>query len=177
MDPPYIVARDPDCPLHGVEEIRPFPLSPSYSVTESGKVRRIDAAEFLRPCVLKRGDYLAVSLWENGKGRTWPVHQIVALTFLDKRPSPKHEVAHIDGIKTNNHWRNLRWATRQENERDKITHGTSNHGERNGSAKLTNAEVLAIINAPRTRGYQMRLAEQYGVTQSAISNIIRGKRR
>ena len=160
-----------------LHQFRPVPFSPSYRVAENGTVRRITSAKPLRPCMLKRGGYLAVSLWENGKGKTWQVHQIVALTFLEKRPSPNHYVAHNDGNKHNNHWHNLRWATRAENEHDKIAHGKSNHGERNGSAKLTNPQVLAIRCWPRWRGYQTYLARQYGVTQSAISNIVRGKRR
>lgn len=204
MDPPHIVARDPDCPLHGVrsqpdffeekmnvatlEEIRRIPFAPSYQITESGKVRRIGGSNFLRACALKRGGYLAVALSENGRLKTWPVHKLVAAAFLDKQPSSKHEIAHNDGDKLNNHWRNLRWATRAENERDKIAHGRSNRGERNGGAKLTDAQARQVIlrskSLPRSSGGRRirkgeiaKLAIEFGVTASAIWQIINGYRR
>lgn len=159
------------------EETRRFPANPNYCVSESGKVGRIGTHGHLSPCSLKRGGYLAVNLWRDNRGRTWPVHQIVCIAFHGERPTPKHDAAHIDGNKANNHWTNLRWATRAENEADKVRHGTSNRGERNGMAKLSDAQAAAIIAESAGGITQQLLAEKYGVTKGAISNIIRGKRR
>ena len=122
---------------------RRIPFSPSYLVSEIGDVKRGRLASTLRPCRLKRGGYLAVSLWEGGKGRTWPVHQIVTIVFHRERP-PKMDAAHIDGDKANNHWRNLRWATRAENEADKILHSRDNSGDRNGMSKAAQARRAAL---------------------------------
>lgn len=50
-------------------------------------------------------------------------------------------------------------------------------GEKNGMAKLTKPEVMAIRRVYRAGGVtQYKLADQYGVTQSAISNIVRYRR-
>ena len=159
------------------EETRLFPGNRQYCVSESGKVGRIGRYENLSPCVLKRGGYLAVNLWRENRGRTWPVHQLVCITFHGERPSPNHDAAHVDGNKTNNHWTNLRWATRAENEADKVRHGTSNRGERNGMAKLTDEQAAIVISESLRGVSRQTLAERYGVTPGAISNIVRGRRR
>lgn len=113
----------------------PFPLSPSYAVTPHGDIVRIDTGTILRPAPRNSSGYLAVSLWEGGKGQTWFVHQVVALTFHGPRPSPQHHAAHDDGNKLNNHFSNVVWKTKVENERDKIAHGRTNRGDRNGMSR------------------------------------------
>lgn len=117
----------------------PFPLSPSYAVTPHGDIVRIDTGAILRPGVRNSSGYLAVSLWEAGTGKSWFVHQIVAFTFHGPRPSPTHHAAHDDGNKLNNHYSNVIWKTKVENERDKIAHGRSNHGQRNGMSRTARA--------------------------------------
>lgn len=159
------------------EEARVCPGFRGYFVTESGKVGRIGFPGYRKPCRMKRGGYLAVSLWQSNKGKLRPVHQLVALAFLGDRPSPDHHVAHNDGNKENNHWTNLRWATRKENEADKILHGTTNRGERNGQAKLTNEQTQQIKDRLARGERPSAIARDYPVTPSAISQIKRGARR
>lgn len=160
-------------------ETRPVPSNPLYEVSEYGDVRRIGNEAWLRPQTLIRGGYLAVSIWRNGRGRLRTIHSLVAEAFLPPKPSHSYQLAHNDGDRTNNHWRNLRWATRSENEQDKVGHGTSNRGERNGCAKITDREAALIrhvcLGGPR--GVQALFAEFFGVHQSTISNITHGKRR
>lgn len=98
---------------------------------------RLDTQSILRPARRAKNGYLAVSLWENGVGRTWFVHQIVAFTFLGERPSSQHHAAHDDGDKLNNCRSNIKWKTKIENEHDKIAHGRSNHGDRNGMSEVS----------------------------------------
>lgn len=168
------------------EVTRVVPFNRNYCVSESGKVGRIGTTGWLRPSVAKRGQYLTVSLWHGGKGHTVPVHQIVAVAFLGPKPSPKHEVAHWDGVKPHCHWRNLRWATRAENEADKVRHGTANIGERNGQAKLTDEQVRQIKARPLRRstggvkvkkGELQALAAEFGVSTNNIWQIINDYRR
>lgn len=71
--------------------------------------------------------------------------------------------------------RHLRWATQSENQADRVTHGTSNRGERCGSAVLTLADVVRI-RALAGIERQRDLARQYGVAQATISKIQRGER-
>jgi hypothetical protein len=166
-----------NAPVRKFEITRRVPFSPSYCVSESGRVGRIGTTAWLRQFPAKRGNYLTVSLWEKNIGKTWPVHQIVAITFHGPRPSSQHEVAHRDGRKPNNHWRNLRWATRVENEHDKVAHGRTNRGERNGQAKLSDNQAREIVAAYASGETQRSIASRYAIDQSQVSNIVRGKRR
>ena len=43
------------------------------------------------------------------------VHRIVCRAWHGPPPTPKHQVNHIDGDKTNNHPENLEWVTQTEN--------------------------------------------------------------
>lgn len=64
--------------------------------------------------------------------------------------------------------RHLEWGTTTQNMADRVTHGTSNRGERCGTAKLTTADVRAIRASTET---QRLVAERYGITQTAVSMI------
>jgi hypothetical protein len=67
----------------------------------------------------------------------------------------------------------LRWATHAENMADRKLHGTVNRGERNGKTTLTEADVIAIREAPAKL---KPLMERYGLSKHAISKIRSGKR-
>lgn len=103
------------------------------------------------------------------------VHSLVCTAFHGPRPSPKHQVAHKDGDKTNNAAVNLRWATAKENIADKILHGTMAHSEANGRAKLTIEQVREIRRRMAEGETQKGLAQAYGVAASNISHIATGK--
>jgi hypothetical protein len=126
---------------------------------------------------MKRGGYLVVGLWHSGKGKLRPVHILVALAFRGPRPSPNHDAAHHDGNKLNNHWTNIFWKTRTENEADKVRHGTSNRGERNGQAKVTDSQAAEIATRARAGEKQADLAREFGLSGSAVSLISTGARR
>jgi len=68
----------------------------------------------------------------------------------------------------------LRWATKKENEADKLLHGTILYGERNGSARLDKDSVRLIRQLAGVKK-QRELAEQFGVAQTTISFVLREK--
>lgn len=88
-------------------------------------------------------------------------------------PTPKHEAAHSCGkghlgcINPNH----LRWATKLENERDKVAHGTAPRGERQNHAKLTAEQVVEIRSLSATHSNR-ELADRYGVTTGPIWHIV-----
>ena len=85
-------------------------------------------------------------------------------------PTPRHEAAHSCGTRGCMNRRHLRWATRKENEADKLKQGRP-HGPRremHGCHKLTEAEVLAIRACG---GSQSKTAAQYGVSQTTVWEI------
>lgn len=110
---------------------------PGYGVTEDGRVisetnwRGYGDRE-LRQHKNKDG-YFFVRLNIEGKRRKLRVHTLVALAFHGERPSPQHQVRHLDGTRTNNHANNLRWGTISENAMDRQRHGTCRAAE-NGRA-------------------------------------------
>ena len=63
-------------------------------------------------------------------------------------------------------------GTIEANQADKAAKGRGLSGERQPHSKLVEADVLAIRNDTRS---QQKIAEQYGVSQSQISNIKLGR--
>lgn len=79
--------------------------------------------------------YLCVHVVErSGKRGRRLVHQLVAFYFVGPRPSPRHEVRHLDGNKTNNSAANLAWGTRKENAADREAHGRTSRGVAHAAA-------------------------------------------
>ena len=79
----------------------------------------------------------------------YAVHSLVALAHLPPRPSPAHEVRHLDGNKLNPHADNLAWGTRKENADDRELHGRTSRGARHS------AFIKASNQAERARAYSL----------------------
>jgi len=99
------------------------------------------------------------------------VARLVALAFRGEPPTPAHEVAHLNGRSLDNREVNLAWKTRTENEADKVLHGTSNRGARQGASKLTDDDVRAIRAAFAAGEKQRDIGARYGVSQGHISML------
>jgi hypothetical protein len=86
-----------------------------YQVFNTGKVRSFNKNRELNLHTNGKG-YLSVSLWDGQRSVRKYIHRLVAEIFI---PNPNNylEVNHIDGDKTNNHYQNLEWCTRQQNVR------------------------------------------------------------
>lgn len=165
-------------------EWRSIPQFPEHEVSENGDVRRIVSSQrykagyVLKPKLHKRG-YLVYSL--NNKDIL--AHRLVALAFLGNPPSDRHEVAHEDGSRTNNCWRNLSWKLPVDNQADRKRHGTYHSGERCGSSKLTAEAVNGIRAAYAACGKpyvgggvtMQSLADEYGVSPAQISRVVNGR--
>lgn len=159
---------------------KPTPGFDKYEVSDLGRIRLV-VAQNNRPAghIMKsrpesNGYWtLGLSRPEGRKGCL--VHRLVCAAFHGPAPSPLHEAAHGDGNKDNNTPGNLRWATKAENQRDRLAHGTDSRGERHPMVKLTEADVAAIRREPRLRGSGRSLARTFGVTPAAISAIRNGK--
>ncbi len=68
----------------------------------------------------------------------------------------------------------VRWASRSENMQDAILHGTTTRGTKNARAALTEREVRAIRGMAGTP--YREIAQQFGVTPSAVGLIMRRER-
>lgn len=159
-------------------------VSDKYAVGDDGHVYCWSTAKVnakkpqpfrLAEAASSRG-YLFVSVVVDGRKQTKPVHTIVCAAFHGPKPSPVHEVRHLDGNRLNNAPANLRWGTRSENEADKRRHGTVAEGERHGNATLTE-DAVRIIRAAVPRGLwdTENAAKVFGVTPGHIAAIARGQ--
>ena len=159
---------------------RTVPGYPAYEVSVDGLVRRCQgfrcrrAHRVLVPFVRPNG-YAQILLYQGGQRRRFGVHQLVALAFLGPKPSPLHQVAHLDGQRLNNHVSNLAWLLPIENDAHKDLHGTRLRGSQIHGAKLTEAQVVLIRQALAVGIRQCALAQTYGVSDSTVSLIARGK--
>ena len=106
-------------------------------------------------------------------GKRVLAHRYVCSVVHGRPPSPNLDAAHSCGNKLCMNKRHLRWATRAENEADKLSHGKQARGEIHGQAKLTKDQVLAIRSAP---GSQRKIAAKYKITQQTVSDIKLGRR-
>ena len=161
-------------------EWRSIPSWPEYQVSETGAVRRVGCASgarvgrILRQLRNKKTGYFSVCLSRYADQVRIDVHRLVAMTFLGPPPSVDHVVAHNDGSRTNNHARNLRWATQSENLRDCRGHGTALLGVRNPMSRLDEVDVksirrMKVLGIPRPV-----IAEGFGLHKRTVFKILAG---
>lgn len=92
----------------------------NYSVTEDGKVFSHIRNRYRKIFTDAKG-YNTIRLQFEGGTKSFRVHRLVALTYIDN-PDNKDTVNHKDGDKKNNHCSNLEWMTHHEN----MTHAYNN---------------------------------------------------
>ncbi len=109
-------------------------LNGRYEVSSKGNIRSVSRmVRFIHPVTLKEcfrpivgkvllqnanvGGYPIFNARVNGRSRTYMVHALVALAFIEipERIGVKLEVNHKNGVKLDNDYRNLEWVTNSEN--------------------------------------------------------------
>lgn len=124
--------------------------APRYEVSTEGQVRRRDTGRLLCLNSVPSGNggkaYYQVSLSLGHNVRIMRrVNRLVAAAFIGPIP-PGYEVDHINGDRLDNTLRNLEIVTPSENQRRAYHKLIANipKGEKQGSAKLTEAQVRCI---------------------------------
>lgn len=109
-------------------------------------------------------------------GREMLASRYICERFNGPPPSAEHEAAHSCGKGHEGcvNKRHLSWKTPVENAADKIGHGTATRGERSILAKLTTPQVQEIRGLIG-RVSQREIAARFGIDQSTVSDINRGK--
>jgi len=99
-------------------------------------------------------------------------HRVMCEIVYGPAPTSRHEAAHSCGKGSEGcvNPRHLYWATPTENQADRIKHGTSNRGERHGSAVLTERDVIEIRSL-RGRLKQNEIAAMFGISRTCIRLI------
>lgn len=122
----------------------------------------------------REGDdgYIRVTLQDSkGTKRVERVHILVARAFLGSARG--RLVRHKDGKTWHPQLSNLEYGTYLDNSRDKRRHGTDQVGERNSQAELGLRQAKRIYKL-KGKKTQKEIAEQFGVSRQAVSDIHRG---
>lgn len=171
------------------EEWRPIPgYVGRYEVSSHGRVRALrrntrwgDRAlpvpEILRSHLDRHTRYMLIRLASGGR-KTFhgAVHTLVALAFLGLKPTPKHQVAHLDGNRDNNVLSNLVYATQAENEAHKKVHGRDNRA--GGQRALAISEVREMRQLRARFGEKIPmwvLGQMFGISKWTAGDICSGK--
>lgn len=151
---------------------------PDYEVSENGSIRRVIAAP-RRRYIGERipyqtsGGYWYIVMHKGKTKMACAIHRLVAESFIGESPFEGAQVAHSDGNKSNNCYKNLRWVSRKENEADKVKHGRSNRGcHKSGRAILCEEDIRAIRKKYNNGTTPSVLAAQYGVSRQTINSAV-----
>ena len=106
-----------------------------YQASNLGNVRSFNnrwklkgKPRLLKMCINDRG-YMVVGLLNNGKQKTFKVHILIAMTFLNHKPDKTLNIVvdHIDCNKKNNSVSNLQLITNRQNLSKDKKNGTSKY--------------------------------------------------
>ena len=161
----------------------------SYQVSNMGRVRSLDRVvtfkdgstrkykgKVLKPHLNDRG-YVRLTLCNDNGCNIKRVHRLVLGTFKPHVNMKDLEVNHMDGDKLNNHLTNLEWVTARDNMLHAYDLGLiTNIGEGSPNAKLSNTDVLEILQRLDTGELQKDIGSDYNVSKDYISQINRGVR-
>lgn len=101
-----------------------IPDYPNYQVSDHGRVWSNNKR---KQGVLKENDinggYKQITLYKDNTKKQALVHRLVAFAFVGPCPADGYSVDHIDRNPRNNHYSNLRWATKSEQQINKNNRG------------------------------------------------------
>ena len=133
-----------------------------YKVSEYGDVMAIKNGKKKIISQSKNNvGYIKVNLYKNGNHKTALVHRLVATAFCEGADYFT-EVNHIDEDKTNNHYSNLEWCTREYN----VNYGTRNEKQ---AKKVRCVELNTIFSSVN------EAANYISRDQASVSDCLRGK--
>lgn len=137
-----------------------------YQVSSHGNVMSKRTQKVLAHAV--RDGYHRVRVSVNGKKSYLSVNRLVATAFL-KNPENKPIVNHIDGVKTNNHIKNLEWATCTENN----IHAYETKLKTCSKQRITPEKVRMMRRTKQEENISLRkLAVMYSVSLSTAHDVI-----
>lgn len=141
-----------------------------YSVSNLGNIRN-DIRNKLRATGNNGRNYLFIPLCVNQVKKNFYVHRLVAEMFVEN-PNDLPCVNHKNGIKSDNRDSNLEWVTYKQNTQHSKEVLGNMIGVKNGSAKLTEEDVLNIREMKSLGIKQIRIAETFNVSKGTISLIV-----
>lgn len=151
-----------------------------YEVSNYGRVRsyRQNSLEgkILNPS--KIGGFKVVSVKYKGAPKHFLVHKLVAEAFVTKASKKETVVIHLDWNKTNNHYTNLQWATREfsyARMHKRLQEERKKKGKVVTYSKLKIEEV-GLVKSMLERGVKQKLiAKMFCISEMQVTRIKRGE--
>jgi len=84
------------------------------------------------------------------------------------------QIAHLNGIRTDNRLGNLKEVSPKENQAHRVKHGTDNRGSKNGVSKLTEKQVFEIVKLLPYKSSK-ETSKDFDVNFATIDDIRRGR--
>jgi hypothetical protein len=146
-----------------------------YIVSEDGTIESLLTNKKISKRVGPNG-YYQVNLCINGKCKTFMLHRIIGILFIEN-PNNYPCLNHKDGNKLNNDVSNLEWVTHKENVQHANRNGLINHakGTRTNNGRFNEDDIRKIRQLFSDGKSKREISVIYGVTKSAISQILSGK--
>ena len=113
---PYVIKDEKGRIMENVWHNFPSEINLSkYKISICGDIKNLKGYILKNTPNKSCGGYIrSFLLHDDGKGKTYLRHRLVALVFL-KKPKSKDFVDHINNNRTDNRVENLRWVTKKEN--------------------------------------------------------------
>ena len=131
------------------------------------------SGRFIKHGVSRKG-YARVTLSANGVKKTFSLHRIVLDAFTDYDCN-KDQVNHINGVKLDNRLENLEWCTARENVAHAYKAGLSVVLRGVQKSKLSEADVIDIVNRYRQGEMLKDIANDHPVKRQSLSSIVTGR--
>jgi hypothetical protein len=141
-----------------------------YQISNLGRVKTLNfkVAKILKNSLDSRG-YYQVKLKDR---KSHLIHHLVMKNFVSEKPSPDHQVNHINGVKTDNYLENLEWVTRSQNMLHAYKLGLNytlgKKGSSHPNASITENDVKEIRKSNLT---SKELGEKYNLSYKTICAI------
>lgn len=91
-----------------------------YKINEYGDIINSDGL-IKKPYISNKG-YKIIDLYKDGESKKFLVHRLVAIHFVPN-PDNCNIVLHLDNVKTNTYYTNLKWGTYSENNAQAVKDG------------------------------------------------------
>jgi len=153
-----------------------------YRVSNHGRIwstPTYQADRLLKPGTQSRG-YLTVVLYDGSTPkcpRSFSVHRLVMSAFGGDPDPEQTQINHKDLDKSNNHIDNIEWSTPLANNQHAVANGRSARGEKNGKAKLSDEQVVEILQRLDRGDGTASIAKDYPVVPSYVRELRRGNYR
>lgn len=167
------------------------PLSLNYAISNFGRLMSFDDSmengRLIKPGRVEGYTTFRYKIYLNKKIKYFSkmMHNLVATYFLEKVSVDQLHVIHLDRNKSNNHYKNLKWATRAEHiiykkESPLVIEAMKKLVEFNkqrDGAKMTESKVRLLkmkLADPNRRTRLKILAKQFGISEMQLYRIKSG---